>query len=148
MFVLNVFIFYASHEECDVARFNQLNLNSSFSIGLSINWLNWWVTFSHQIESYVFVIMVQAEFSPVNSPLSSPLPGPLVKWVGILQVGIFWVGIFRGGGIFQGGVWWNPRTLRIIWKLYNTRAGFCLEITRHIHCDILYIYIVWKSFCN
>ena len=36
LFVLNVFIFEASLEECDVTQFNQLNLNSSFS-HLAIN---------------------------------------------------------------------------------------------------------------
>ena len=30
LFLLNVFIFEASHEECDMTQFSQLNLNSSF----------------------------------------------------------------------------------------------------------------------
>ena len=37
LFVLDVFIFEASYEECNVTQFDQLNLNSSFSIGLLIN---------------------------------------------------------------------------------------------------------------
>ena len=97
--VLNVFIFEASHEECDVTQFSQLNLNSSFSFWLLINWLICWFMwkqllragllynvkviegtveehheeFSNVFSSkVVFVIMVQAEFSPVNCPLSPP----------------------------------------------------------------------------
>ena len=34
LFVFNVFVFETFHEEFDVAQFNQLNLNSFFSIGL------------------------------------------------------------------------------------------------------------------
>ena len=38
----NVFIFEASHEECYITQFNQLNLNSCFSIWLLITWLVCW----------------------------------------------------------------------------------------------------------
>ena len=38
----NVFIFEASHEECYITQFNQLNLNSCFSILLLITWLVCW----------------------------------------------------------------------------------------------------------
>ena len=93
--VLNVFIFEASHEECDVTQSNQLNLNSSFSIWLLINWIICrfcWVgllynikviedTVKHHEEfsnvfssKALFVTMVQAEFSPVNCLLSLPYP--------------------------------------------------------------------------
>ena len=97
LLVLNVFIFEASHEECDVTQFNQLNLNSSFSIWLLFIWLicwfmwkQWWRVgllynieviedtdrhheeFSNVFSSVVLlVIMVKAEFSPVNCTLSS-----------------------------------------------------------------------------
>ena len=37
--ILNAFIFEISHEKCDGTQFNQLDLNSSFSIWLLINWL-------------------------------------------------------------------------------------------------------------
>ena len=33
IFVLNVFIFEASHEQCDVAQFSQVNLSSCFPSG-------------------------------------------------------------------------------------------------------------------
>ena len=95
--VLNVFIFEVSHEECDVTQFNQLNLNSSFSIWLLFIWLicwfmwkQWWRVgllynieviedtvrhheeFSNVFSSIVLlVIMIKAEFSPVNCTLSS-----------------------------------------------------------------------------
>ena len=39
LFALELFILEA--EECNVTQFNQINLNSSFSIGLLINWLTW-----------------------------------------------------------------------------------------------------------
>ena len=101
LLVLNVFIFEALHEECDVTQFNQLNLNSSFSIWLLINWLICWfiwrqllragllynikiiedtVEEHHEELSNVFsskvffVFMVQAEFFLVNCPLSSLYP--------------------------------------------------------------------------
>ena len=40
LFALELFILET--EECDVTQFNQINLNSSFSIGLLINWLTCW----------------------------------------------------------------------------------------------------------
>ena len=36
VFVLNMFTFEASHEQCDVAQFSQVNLNSRFAIWLLI----------------------------------------------------------------------------------------------------------------
>ena len=97
--VLNVFIFEAFHEECYVTQFNQLNLNSSFSIWLLTNWLIccfMWKQllkvglfcnirhnrrhsqrheeFSNVLSKVLLVIMVQAEFFPVNCPFSPPYP--------------------------------------------------------------------------
>ena len=95
--VLNVFIFEASHEECDVTQFYQLTLNSSFSIWLLIIRLICWFMwkqllrvglfysikviedtvrhheeFSNVFSSIVlFIIIVKAEFSTVNCPFSS-----------------------------------------------------------------------------
>ena len=77
-------------EEWDVTQFNQINLNSSFSIGLLlINWkqlLRFGLLYCIKLaedtarhgekisnifsSKVLFVIMVQTEFSPVNYPLS------------------------------------------------------------------------------
>ena len=84
MFVLNVFIFEASNEECDVTQFN-LNVKARHNHERACEHYRTvdqqdllcpcsLVAFPLFCESFVFVIMVQAEFSPMDWPLSSPSP--------------------------------------------------------------------------
>ena len=46
LFALELFILEV--DECDVTQFNQINLDSSFSTGLLINWVTSWFIYKSE----------------------------------------------------------------------------------------------------